>query len=190
MRIIAGRFRGRPLKAPKAGARPTTDRAREAIFNLLAPRIDLGGATVLDLFAGSGALGFEALSRGAAHVTFVEKSAEALCAIRANGEALGVRGSMRIVRGDVFRFLDSDAGRYDLILADPPYELGAGTGLPDLALPLLAEGGLLVLEHAAKLSVEHPALETKRTYGATGVSLFRDATARSSGGGPRGAPCF
>jgi 16S rRNA (guanine966-N2)-methyltransferase len=173
VRIIAGRFRGRQLKAPKAGARPTTDRTREAIFNLVAARVDLDGARVLDLFAGSGALGLEAISRGAAHVTLVDNSAEALRAIRSNSLTLGVLDESRIVRGDVFRVLAAEKGRYDVVLADPPYDLEAIARLPDLVLPLLSEGGLFVLEHDQRQSFsEHPALETERGYGGAKVSVF------------------
>ncbi len=175
MRIIGGTFRGHRLRAPKGATRPTTDRTREAIFNLVQSRIALHGAHVLDLFAGSGALGLEAVSRGAAAATFVEERGAALGTIRQNATALGVADRCTLHRADVLRFLDSAPNaRYDLVLADPPYALDAMARVPDLALPHLEVDGLLVLEHgAAHRFDEHPALETSRTYGQTVVSLFR-----------------
>jgi 16S rRNA (guanine966-N2)-methyltransferase len=174
MRIIGGTYRGHPLRAPKGATRPTTDRTREAIFNLVQHRVALPGAHVLDLFAGSGALGLEALSRGAAAATFVEQRGPALGTIRQNAAALGVTDRCTLLRADALRVLDAaPTTAYDLIVADPPYALGALARLPDLALPHLAPGGLLVLEHGADHAFEgHAALETSRAYGQTTVSLF------------------
>jgi 16S rRNA (guanine966-N2)-methyltransferase len=176
MRIVGGRYRGHPLKAPKAGTRPTTDRTREAIFNLVLARVDLEGADVVDLFAGSGALGLEALSRGAARATFVEQGAAALRALRANAAALGVTDRCTVVRADVLRFLgELQEGRQAVaVFADPPYALDGLDRLPDLALPLLAAGGVFVLEHDARHDFAgHATLETARRYGSTVVSVFR-----------------
>jgi 16S rRNA (guanine966-N2)-methyltransferase len=175
MRVISGTYRGHRLRAPKGATRPTTDRTREAIFNLVQHRVALPGARALDLFAGSGALGFEALSRGAAAATFVEQHRGALGVIRQNAAALGVSDRCTVLRADAFRFLEGPAGEpFDLILTDPPYALDALPRLPDLALAHLAPDGLLVLEHDATHAFdEHPALETSRTYGQTVVSLFR-----------------
>ena len=175
MRIVGGRLRGHRLRAPKGATRPTTDRTREAIFNLAASRLDLGGARVLDLFAGSGALGLEALSRGAASAAFVEQRGAALATLRDNAASLGLTAQCAFHRADVLRFLQRDPdAAYDLVLADPPYALEALGRLPDLALPLLAPDGLLVLEHGADRGFDgHPALETSRRYGQTVVSLFR-----------------
>lgn len=174
MRIVGGRYRGHPLKAPKSGTRPTTDRTREAIFNLVLARLDLGGARVLDLFAGSGALGLEALSRGAAHATFVEKAGEALRVLRANAATLGVADVCTVHRSDVLRFLEGKPpSGFAVIFADPPYALAELPRLPDLALPLLAPDGLFVLEHDTTHAFDdHPALVTSRAYGRTVVSLF------------------
>lgn len=173
MRIIAGTYRGRTLRAPRSGTRPTTDRTREAIFNLLAARLDLHDVRVLDLFAGSGALGLEAISRGAARVTFVEQHGGALATIRQNAKALEVEDQCVIQRGDAVRFLEQAAGAYDVVFADPPYELEAMERLPDLVRPHLAPGGLFVLEHSTAHDFEgHAALETSRKYGRTVVSLF------------------
>lgn len=174
MRIVSGHHRGHPLQAPKSGTRPTTDRTREAIFNLLAARVRLVGIEVLDLFAGSGALGLEALSRGASRATFVERAGPALRVLRANVETLGVGDAATLVRADALRWLDRPAAsRFDLILADPPYDLPDLDRLPDLALPHLADGGLLVLEHDTRHAFDdHPALDMSRAYGRTVVSLF------------------
>ncbi len=124
MRIIAGEWRGRPIRAPKGRkVRPTTDRVREAWMAALGDRIP--GARVLDLFAGSGALGLEALSRGASEVVFVEKSHASLQSLEKNIEILGASPRCRIVRSHVFRFLDqTETGAFDLALADPPYDRG------------------------------------------------------------------
>lgn len=175
MRIIGGTFRGHRLRAPKGPTRPTADRTREAIFNLLQSRLALHEARVLDLFAGSGALGLEALSRGAAEATFVEKAGAALGTIRKNAAALGVESRCTILRADALRWLERDVeSRFDLVFADPPYALADLPRLPDLVRPHLALGGLLVLEHGGDADFEnHPDHETSRTYGQTVVSLFR-----------------
>jgi 16S rRNA (guanine966-N2)-methyltransferase len=173
MRIIGGRFRGHRLQAPRAGARPTTDRVREALFNLLASRTDLEGERVLDLFAGSGALGLEALSRGAAEATFVEQHGPALATIRANASALGVEANCRLVRGDAFRFLETASGDYAVIFADPPYDLAGVERLPDAALARLAPAGIFALEHDRGHDFDdHAALLTSRAYGRSVISLF------------------
>src|SRR5687767_13592950 len=123
MRIIAGEFRSRNIVSPKGErTRPTSDRARESLFNVLAHSIDLEGAYVLDLFAGSGALGFEALSRGASNVTFVEHFLAAREAIEANVRALNVKERTTILKQDVYKWLPEAAGPFDLVFADPPYD--------------------------------------------------------------------
>jgi 16S rRNA (guanine(966)-N(2))-methyltransferase RsmD len=178
MRIIAGRLRRRSLRAPKGQlTRPTSDRTREAIFNLLQSRLSLEGAEVLDLFAGTGALGLEAISRGAAAATFVEHHPAVLQVARRNAQDLEVADLCRFLRADAAAYLDRYGGPpYDVIFADPPYDLDGLAGLPDQALPHLRPDGLFVLEHDARLSFgEHPRLDTSRSYGRTVVSLFRSA---------------
>jgi 16S rRNA (guanine(966)-N(2))-methyltransferase RsmD len=175
MRIIAGRLRGRTLLAPPGHAtRPTTDRVREALFNLLAARRSLEGARVLDLFAGTGALGLEALSRGAAAAVFVEAHAPTLRRARRNAEALGVAAACTFLRADAVAWLRRPAAvRFDLVFADPPYDLDALPALPDLARPHLSPGGLFALEHDARHDfASHPALVVSRPYGRTVVSIF------------------
>ncbi|WP_374764454.1 16S rRNA (guanine(966)-N(2))-methyltransferase RsmD [Yunchengibacter salinarum] len=152
-RIIAGRFRGRRLMVPSGrDTRPTTDRMRERLFAILEGGAfgGLAGARVADLYAGTGALGLEALSRGAAHVSFVEKAPAALKALQANLDALGVRRETRVHRLDASRTAPPD-GPFDLILMDPPYH--GGLAAPTLArlaaAESLASGGLIALETGA-----------------------------------------
>jgi 16S rRNA (guanine966-N2)-methyltransferase len=156
MRVIAGRYRGRRLQAPRGAAtRPTSDRVREALFSVLGERVE--GARVLDLFAGSGALGIEALSRGAAEVTFVDSAPAAIGAIRANLEALGAAGEVR--RADARRFLGGAppaARKYDLVFLDPPYRLAGRLGSElTAALPaVLAPGAAVVAESDRRAPLE------------------------------------
>ena len=176
MRIIAGTRKGHRIQAPKGtGTRPTGDRVREAAFNLIGP---VDGAEVLDLFAGSGAMGLEALSRGAAGVTFVEADRAACRAIDANLEKLRLSGA-RVVQQDAARalVLEAQAGRrYDLVLVDPPYaELEAVLSALDRHLPtLLAPDGLAVVESSSRNEPELPSLakRTSRRYGAARLTLF------------------
>ena len=175
MRIIAGHLRRRVIKAPRGLiTRPTADRTRESIFNLLESRMDLEGAQVLDLFAGTGSLGFEAISRGADAVTFVESSGKVLKCCRQNAAELGVEDACVFYQSDVTDFLRAAAGPpYDLILADPPYELGFLARLPELTRPLLKPDGLFVLEHDRRHAFDdHPRLNTSRAYGRTTVTIF------------------
>jgi 16S rRNA (guanine966-N2)-methyltransferase len=150
MRIIAGRLKGRRLKAPSwDGLRPTSDKLRETLFNILAPRID--GARVLDGFAGTGAVGIEAISRGAAHVTFIEQDRRAVALIEENLAACGVAGGYTIQRGDAAIVLPGLAtNAFDLILLDPPYDITTMTAVLDASARALSSGGLVVLEHATR----------------------------------------
>jgi 16S rRNA (guanine966-N2)-methyltransferase len=131
MRIIAGRWRGHPIQAPDtARTRPTTDRVREAWMSILQPLLD--DARVLDLYAGSGGLGLEAVSRGARHATFVERAGPALKALRSNIRKLGAEEVTRVVRGDALRYVDGLAhGAFDIVLADPPYGTGDAATLAE-----------------------------------------------------------
>ncbi len=175
MRIIAGTRRGHKIAAPKGlDTRPTSDRVRESAFNLIGP---VDGASVLDLFAGSGAMGLEALSRGAEHATFVEADRRAAETIDENLAKLRLTGA-RIVRDDAVRALaaEASAGRkYDLVLVDPPYDLYPELE-PKLAryLPhVLADGGLLVVETGARVEPELPLEQrTSRRYGSARVTLY------------------
>ncbi len=172
MRIIAGEHRGARIFAPKGReTRPTSDRVREAAFNLIGP---VDGAAVLDLFAGSGAMGLEALSRGAASCVCVESDRDACRTIDRNVEKLGVKG-VRVLQRDALRVLAAETRTYDLVLCDPPYGYA---DLPRLGryLPrVLTPDGLLVYESDAR---EEPAVDgltvrTSRTYGAARLTLFQ-----------------
>ncbi|HET7567285.1 MAG TPA: 16S rRNA (guanine(966)-N(2))-methyltransferase RsmD [Gaiellaceae bacterium] len=170
MRIIAGSRRGHRIAAPKGReTRPTSDRVRENAFNLIGPVDD---AEVLDLFAGSGALGLEALSRGAARATFVENEREACRVIGANLEKLELRGI--VICQDVLRAVAQEHRRYDLVLCDPPYDFDGARLAPHLAR-LLADDGVLVWETSGRLEApEAPGLRqrTTRRYGSARLTLF------------------
>jgi 16S rRNA (guanine(966)-N(2))-methyltransferase RsmD len=150
MRVIAGRLKGRRLKAPAwNGLRPTSDKLRETLFNILAPRI--GGARVVDGYAGTGAVGIEAISRGAAHVTFIESDRRAIALIGENLRACDVEEGYTIRRGDVATVLPSlGSNVFDVILLDPPYDTRTLTPVLDAAARALASDGLVVLEHASR----------------------------------------
>ena len=173
MRIIAGKWRGRPLVAPKGLAtRPTSDRAREALFSMLQSRLgSFEGLQVADLFAGSGALGLEALSRGAAHCVFVDSDRAALDAIRANLAAFGASGEVRAGSAEHVR-LPAPA---DLAFLDPPY--GSGLALGALASLTLAPGALVSVETARSEHLAPPGfdIEAVRTYGKARITLLRKA---------------
>lgn len=177
MRIIAGRFRGRTLRAPPGGStRPTADRVREALFSMLASRIGpFEGLRVADLFAGSGALGLEALSRGAAHATFVESDPAAAAAIRANSTALGLGEAVRILGGSALSLPPSQP--FDLVFADPPYAPGSGTAAVESVASAgwLAPGGWLCVETARGERVDPLAYEpeAERDIGRARVTLLR-----------------
>ena len=175
MRIIAGSRKGARIFAPKGrDTRPTGDRVREAAFNLIGP---VDGMEVLDLYAGSGAMGLEALSRGAVHATFVEADREAAQTVVRNLEKLGLENAT-VLREDAARRLANDAAagrRYDLVLIDPPYRMLSGV-LPMLAANLpavLAPDGLVVVESDSHEELELPlALRTSRRYGSARVTIF------------------
>jgi 16S rRNA (guanine966-N2)-methyltransferase len=172
MRIIAGTHRGARIAAPKGlDTRPTGDRVREAAFNLIGPVDD---ASVLDLFAGSGAMGLEALSRGAVRVNFVEADRSACRTISDNLEKLGLTGA-RVTCADAIWTLRQETGMYDLVLVDPPYERWTELE-PKLAehLPrVLAPDGLLVVETGSRVEPSLPLpIRTSRRYGSARLTLF------------------
>lgn len=149
-RIIAGSARGRRLAVPAGtGTRPTSDRAREGLFSSLLSLLDLGGARVLDLYAGSGALGLEALSRGAGSATLVERDAGALAVLADNARRVGLPGAHPVGQPVEAFLASTPEARYDLVLCDPPYDLDV-TGLLPLVVPWCAAGAVVVLERAAR----------------------------------------
>jgi len=174
MRIISGTHRGHTIYAPKGhDTRPTSDRVRENVFNILGP---VDGAVVLDLYAGSGAMGLEALSRGAARAVFVERDRDAIRAIERNLDKL--RLSATVLRQDAVTALAAEAGsgrKYDLVLVDPPYEMYSDIE-PQLAryLPaLLADDGVVVVETEAHLEPTLPFEQrTSRRYGAARITVY------------------
>ena len=179
MRIVAGELGGRRLATPRGRlVRPTAERVREALFNRLGP---LPGGAVLDLFAGSGALGFEALSRGAATCLFADNAAASVACLRANVKALGLEGRATVRRADFKRVLRDEArvgARYDLVLLDPPYTAAAGyaAALGELLPAVLAPAALIVIEsaHGLELPLDLPA-DPPRCYGASTIQILRNA---------------
>lgn len=175
MRIIAGERKGHTIFAPRGReTRPTSDRVRENVFNIVAPWVE--GARVLDLFAGSGAMGLEALSRGAASTVFVENDPDALRTIDRNLDKLRLTGAT-VVRSRAATALmqEAAAGRkYDLVLVDPPYEMTDYEPISRYLSTVLADDGLLVLESDARVepSLAGLSVRTSRRYGGTRVTLF------------------
>jgi len=174
VRVVAGAAKGRLLSAPAGRAtRPTSDRVREAVFSILTSMQAVEGSAVLDLFAGSGALGIEALSRGASSVTFVDSDSSAQAAIKANLAVVGdLKVRATVVKGDALRYCAS-AGEVDLVLADPPYEFASWSSLLSL---LVTRTQTLVAETGSELD-PGPAWETVlvRRYGGTVVMVARPA---------------
>jgi 16S rRNA (guanine966-N2)-methyltransferase len=175
MRIIAGEHRGARIFAPPGrDTRPTSDRVRENVFNIVAPWVE--GARVLDLYAGSGAMGLEALSRGAAAAVFVEADPGAVRAIERNLDKLGLRGAT-VVRLDATAALAQEAAagrKYDLVLLDPPYAMTDFDALGRYLPTVLADDGLLVFETGTRTEPALGGLEvrTTRKYGSTRVTVF------------------
>jgi 16S rRNA (guanine966-N2)-methyltransferase len=170
MRIVAGSRKGHRIEAPKGlTTRPTSDFVREAAFNLIGP---VDGATVLDLFAGSGAMGLEALSRGAASCVFVESDRDACSAINANLDKL--RLEARVLCRNVSSVLAGETGLYDLVLLDPPYDYELDERLASHLKRILAPDGLLVYESAAtsEPTIEGLEIRTSRRYGSKRLTLF------------------
>ena len=175
MRIISGKYRGRRLSPPKnITARPTTDFAKESLFNLLNNRIDFEGIDVLDLFAGTGGIGLEFVSRGAREVTAVELAHVQQNFIISTCKQLEIN-NLTVIRGDVFRFINACRLQFDFIYADPPYELDRLPELPDLIFEheLLKKDGVFVLEHSKNNDfATHPHFVEKRVYGSVNFSFF------------------
>lgn len=186
LRIIAGELRGRRLRShERPGLRPTTDRVRESVFSMLGSRLDFEGIEVLDLFAGTGALGIEAISRGASRCTLVEGDRGTARLIQDNLRELGIADRATVVAGDAVKFLSAVEATYDLIVADPPY---AATVFDRLVHEIFTRGllrrsGLFVLEHSSAMqprAAPGAAIVATRGFGDTAVTIFgvaRDAEA-------------
>ena len=176
MRIISGQFKGRRLQVPtNITARPTTDFAKEGLFNLLNNRIDFEGIDVLDLFAGTGSIGIEFISRDCKSVISIEQNERHSAFIRKVCTELKIT-NLSLIKTDVFKFIDTCHAQFDMIFADPPYELLQLAQIPDLifAKKLLKEDGLFVLEHSSKNNFDqHPHFVDHRNYGNVNFSFFQ-----------------
>ena len=176
MRIISGIYGGRRFDTPKnLQARPTTDLAKGALFNILTNRLELEGLSALDLFAGTGSIGFELVSRGAQKVVSVEKNSIQQNYIEKIHQLLGLDHRHILLRTDVFRYIKSGREQFDFIFADPPYDLPQIHEIPQMILEsnLLKEEGLLVVEHGKNCDFSSiPGFQELRTYGAVHFSFF------------------
>jgi len=182
MRIIGGSLKGKSIVPPAAlKARPTTDFAKEGLFNVLENSCDFESARVLDLFSGTGSISFEFASRGCCDVCSVEMNPLHASFITRNAAVLGIKG-IRVVRHNVFEFLDICRAEYDIIFADPPYSIEGLDTIPDRVLghsidengtPMLKAGGVLVLEHPGSYSFSsHPRFVKEKKYGNVHFSFF------------------
>ena len=176
MRIITGKFRGRQIHPPaNLPVRPTTDFAKESLFNILNNLVDIEGLSVLDLFAGTGSISYEFFSRGSELVTAIDIDPH--CVAFINKTALSMKAeNLEAVREDVFQFLRHPFGNYDLVYADPPYDMDGIDLLPDLVpgSGILKEEGLFILEHSRGHDFsQHPDFEQHRKYGNVNFSFFR-----------------
>tara|TARA_B100000029_G_scaffold476009_1_gene519793 strand:- start:9093 stop:9665 length:573 start_codon:yes stop_codon:yes gene_type:complete len=188
MRIISGKFRGQKLtKFKKVGIRPTTDKTRESIFNVVTSYLQINkkgtdlpfkGFNVLDIFAGTGALGFEAISRGAENVTFIEKSRDNLSVLYKNADHLNVKEKVKIIKKSIKKVKKINE-KFDLIFMDPPYELNMmfeETLKKILDFKIIKKNSLLILEHAKKQKIIIPnefIIIKKKNYGNSGITLIK-----------------
>jgi 16S rRNA (guanine966-N2)-methyltransferase len=179
MRVIAGKYKGRVLKTvPDNSVRPATDKVKGAIFNIMQSRVDWSKSVVLDLYAGSGSVGIEALSRGAKKVIFVENSRNALQFLKLNLESIGANGESQVVYGDVDNFLKSGSRKYDVVFADPPYAMESLPELPNKIFKqsIVSEEGYLVIEHPVRYQFVQGGnweIAIQKKYGRTCVSFFQ-----------------
>jgi len=176
LRIISGKYKGRQINPPSGfRARPTTDYARESLFNILNNRIDFEAIEVLDLFSGTGSISFEFASRGAVSVHLVEKDHRSIAFIRKMKEELEME-NLKPVHIDVKAFLRTCSVKYDVVFADPPYDLPWLSEVPDMVFnaAILKENGFLILEHPSALTFRNePGFFEHRTYGRVNFSFFR-----------------
>jgi 16S rRNA (guanine966-N2)-methyltransferase len=176
MRIISGKWGGRRINPPAhmPHTRPTTDIAKEGLFNILQHRIDFEGVSTLDLFGGTGSISYELASRGAAKLTIVEKDPQMFAFIKKNVEMLGVE-NCQVLKIEVFNFLNTCTGQFDFIFAGPPYALGTIDDIPRIIVEkqLIAPGGFFVLEHTPRNNYEQfEGFSFVRNYGTTLFSFF------------------
>ena len=177
MRIIGGKYKGRRFYPPadKWPTRPTTDFAKEGLFNILTNRLDFEQIKMLDLFGGTGNHSYEFISRGCRDVTYVDKFPPCVSFVKKIAQDLGILDHIRIVKADVFRFIASTPEQYDYIFAGPPYALPTIDTIPDLVFQhgLVREGGVFVMEHNPNHSYrQHPNFREERHYGKTIFTFF------------------
>ncbi|MEM1215207.1 MAG: RsmD family RNA methyltransferase [Bacteroidota bacterium] len=177
MRIIGGKFKGRRFNPPAKNwpTRPTTDYAKEGLFNILQNSLDFSSLRVLDLFGGTGNHSYEFISRGCEDVTYVDKFGGCVAFVKKTARELDIEQQLKIVRADVFKFIATSSTSYDYIFAGPPYPLTNIPEIPDriIAKGMIAKGGWLVLEHNPRHNFrEHPHLVQVRNYGTTIFSFF------------------
>ena len=179
MRVITGLYKGRTLKTVRdLSVRPATGRVKQTIFDMLAHRIEFDGTRVLDLFAGSGSLGIEALSRGASHATFVETNPDALEYIGQNLQTLGCDNAAEIIAMDAMHFLRRSQNQFDLVFADPPYAYEEAGNIPSIVFQdkILKRHGYLLIEHATTLtftSTSSYQAGPAKKFGRTMVTFFQ-----------------
>jgi 16S rRNA (guanine(966)-N(2))-methyltransferase RsmD len=183
MRIIGGKFKGRQIQPDRRlSLRPTTDFAKEGLFNILSGRYDMESIRVLDLFSGTGNIAYEFVSRGAMDVHCVEMHPQHAAFIRSTAKQAGFSG-IRVVRDDVFHFLSICKATYDIVFADPPYEADNITALPDAVLraDILVPDGTLIVEHSRRTDFsEHPFLLEQRHYGNVWFGFFKPYNVKQS----------
>jgi 16S rRNA (guanine(966)-N(2))-methyltransferase RsmD len=176
MRIVGGTFGGRRFNPPaRIPARPTTELAREGLFNILSNLIDFDDLKTLELFGGTGSITYELASRGANDLTLIERDAVSVDFVKKTAAALGITDRTKIISGDVFKFLKQATGKYDFIFADPPYALDAMDDLPRLVFErqLLLPEGIFVLEHTLRNDYQrHPNFLRSKNYGTTVFTFF------------------
>ncbi len=176
MRIIGGEFGGRRFNPPaNIPARPTTELAKEGLFNILNNSIDLEGIKTLDLFSGTGSITYELASRGAAQMTVIERDDKSFAFIKKTAAELHITDRITFIKGDVFKYLKQCTDQFDLIFADPPYALANIDEIPELIFKqnLLLPGGTFVMEHAARNNYEkHPNFYRLKNYGTSLFTIF------------------
>jgi 16S rRNA (guanine(966)-N(2))-methyltransferase RsmD len=179
MRIISGSLKGRRFNPPadKWPTRPTTDFAKEGLFNILDNNLDFGSIKVLDLFGGTGSHSYEFVSRGCTDVTYVDQFANCVRFVQQTSKLLGIETYIKIVKEDVFKFVQRNSAQYDYIFAGPPYALPTIDSIPDLIFDkkLLLPGGWFVMEHNPNHQYRsHPAFLQERNYGKTIFTFFEE----------------
>jgi 16S rRNA (guanine966-N2)-methyltransferase len=176
MRIITGKFRGKQIRPPvNLPVRPTTDFAKESLFNILNNIVDMEGIQVLDLFAGTGSISYEFFSRGCGMVTAIDMDSRCVAFINRTAQTMNAE-NLEAVREDVFQFLKHPFGQYDLVYADPPYDMAGIDTLPDLVFSskILKGDGLFILEHSRDHDFsKHSAFDQHRKYGNVNFSFFK-----------------